>query len=231
MGVNNLCAITSNVINPFIINGKPIKSINQYYNKKKAFYLCKLPYLKDKRDRFGRKIQIKTTKRIENLSLRRKNKIDNYLHKASKLIINKAIANKINTIIVGKNKQQKQDINIGRVNNQNFVNVPLSRFIEMLSYKCEEKGLNIILQEESYTSKASFLSLDKIPVYNKQTNESKVFSGYRKFRGLYRDKIKNKNINSDINGSYNILRKAIPNVFSNGIEGVRVHPDVITIAK
>lgn len=228
LGVNNLCAITSNITNPLIINGKPLKSINQYYNKKKSIYQSKLPHYKEK---LGKKLQNKTSKRIENLSLKRKNKIDNYLHKASKLIINTAINNKINTIIIGKNKEQKQDINIGKVNNQNFVNIPLSRFIEMISYKCEEKGLNLILQEESYTSKASFLSLDKIPIYNKGNNETKVFSGYRKYRGLYHDNKINKNINSDINGSYNILRKAIPNVFNNGIEGIRVHPNIISIVK
>lgn len=99
----------------------------------------------------------------------------------------------------------------------------------MLIYKCEEKGINLIQQEESYTSKASFSSLDWIPIYNKQNNENKVFSGYRKYRGLYHDTKLNHYINADINGSYNILRKAVPNIFRDGIEGVRVHPVVVAI--
>ena len=113
--------------------------------------------------------------------------------------------------------------------NQNFVNIPHSRFIDMIVYKCEKAGINIILQEESYTSKASFLNLDNIPTYGK-VNEEPSFSGYRKYRGLYRIKGENKVINADVNGSYNILRKAVPTAFVNGIEGLSVNPSIIKIA-
>ena len=160
-------------------------------------------------------------------NLKRKNKVDNYLHKASKQIVSLAKQNNINTIVIGKNDNWKQDCNMSKKNNQNFVNIPHSRFIEMISYKCEIEGINIKLQEESYTSKASFLDLDGIPIYG-NNNSKIIFSGYRKSRGLYVSKIKGI-INADVNGSYNIIRKAIPNVFSDGIEGIGVYPTVLTV--
>ena len=116
---------------------------------------------------------------------------------------------------------------MSKKSNQNFVNIPHSRFISMITYKCEREGIRIILQEESYTSKASFLNLDNIPVYG--DNQLKHFSGYRKSRGLYKLRGKKIYINADVNGSYNILRKAIPKAFANGIEGVSVNPTIIKI--
>ncbi len=221
LGVNNLATLTSNVkeIKPLIINGKPLKSINQYYNKKLAHYTSIL----EKRN--NKKVSNKT----ERLILKRKNKIDNYMHKASKEIVKKCIKDKINTLIIGKNNNWKQEINSGSKNNQNFVNIPHSRFIDMLSYKCEREGINVKLQEESYTSKASFLNLDNIPVYIKNNITNYEFGGYRKTRGMYKIKNESKEINADVNGSYNILRKAVPNVFNNGIEGIGVYPKVITL--
>jgi putative transposase len=221
LGVNNLGTITSNDkdLKPLIINGKPLKSINQFYNKKLAYYKSQI----DKRN------QNKNTKRTNRLHLKRKNKIDNYLHKASKEIISLCKENDINTVIVGKNDNWKQEINNGKQNNQNFINIPHSRFIEMIKYKCEIDGINLIIREESYTSKASFLNLDHIPNYGDKNIQK--FSGYRKTRGLYKIKGSDIMLNSDVNGSYNILRKAIPNVFSNGIEGFGVIPNVITLKK
>lgn len=221
LGVNNLATITSNVKEhtPLIINGKPLKSVNQYYNKRLAYYKSQL----DKRD------QGKTSKRINRLNLKRKNKIDNYLHKASKSIVELCKVNEMNTLIIGKNDKWKQDVNIGSKNNQNFVNIPHSRFIEMLTYKCEREGINVMIQEESYTSKASFLNLDHIPTYREKDNAEHTFSGYRQSRGLYKLKGEDKVINADVNGSYNILRKAIPKVFIDGIEGIGVYPKVITL--
>ncbi len=219
LGVNNLATLTSNVkeVQPIIINGKPLKSINQYYNKKLANYQSILEKINKK----------KTSNRINKLSLKRKNKIDNYLHKASKTIVQHCLDNNINTLVIGKTDNWKQDINIGKRNNQSFVNIPHSRFIEMLNYKCEIEGINVILQEESYTSKASFLNLDFIPTYGK--NDKSGFSGYRYRRGLYKIRGKKVFINADVNGSYNILRKAIPNAFANGIEGFGVNPMVFTM--
>jgi len=220
LGVNNLATITSNVkdINPIIINGKPLKSINQFYNKKIAEYKTVLEIRNKK----------KTSKKLRKVTNKRNRKVDNYLHKASKLIIDFVKEKEINTVIIGKNDGWKQDSNMRKDTNQNFVNIPHSRFINMVVYKCEKEGINIILQEESYTSKASFLNLDKIPVYEKIKTEPE-FSGYRKYRGLYKIKKENTYINADVNGSYNILRKAIPNVFSDGIEGLSVNPVIIKI--
>ena len=117
----------------------------------------------------------------------------------------------------------KQDINIGKVNNQNFVQVPIMRFADIMKYKCELEGIKVILNEESYTSKCSFLDGEKICKHTK-------YLGRRVKRGLFVSKNGIK-INADVNGAYNIMKKAIPNVFANGIEGVGVHPSVLTVKK
>jgi IS605 OrfB family transposase len=133
--------------------------------------------------------------------------------------VNQLVSNNVKTLIIGKNNGQKQDINMGKVNNQNFTQLPLFKFLDTVAYKARLEGMNIIWQEESYTSKASFLNLDYIP----KLNEGKIkFSGYRIKRGLYNSN--NFIINADVNGSYNIMRKAIPNIFSDGIEGFAINP-------
>jgi IS605 OrfB family transposase len=131
------------------------------------------------------------------------------------------IENDVGTLVVGKNNGWKQNINIGSKNNQNFVQVPFNDLIAKLHYKCELVGIKFIEQEESYTSKASFLDADSIPTYSAGVTHQ--FSGRRLQRGMYKAK-SGLRLNADINGSYNIMRKAIPNVFSNGIEGLVVHP-------
>lgn len=221
LGVNNLATITSNVkdIKPVIINGKPLKSINQFYNKKIAEYKSIL----EKRNKK------KSSNRTRRMTNKRNRKVDDYLHKASKMVIDVAKEKQTNTVIIGKNNGWKQSTDMSKNSNQNFVNIPHSRFTDMIVYKCEKAGINIILQEESYTSKASFLNLDNIPTYGK-VNEEPSFSGYRKYRGLYKIKGENKVINADVNGSYNILRKAVPTAFVNGIEGLSVNPAIIKIA-
>lgn len=218
LGVNNLACITSNCkeLKPIIINGKPLKSINQYYNKRLAEYKSKLELVNKKQ----------SSKKIRRLTNKRGNKINDYLHKSSKVIVDILKENKINKLVIGKNDNWKQESDMNKENNQNFVSIPHNSFINKLIYKCEKSGIRVILQEESYTSKASFLDLDFIPTYGEVYAEP-VFSGYRKHRGIYKIKGKNVHINADVNGSYNILRKAIPNVFTNGIEGVVVHPVVI----
>ena len=221
LGLNNLATITSNVkeLKPVIINGKPLKSINQFYNKRLAYYKSKLEKTNKK----------KHSKRTRWLTNKRNKKIDDYLHKSSRLIINMLKEKEINTLVIGKNANWKQDINIGKTNNQNFVSVPYSRFINMLVYKCEMDGIRTVLQEESYTSKASFLNNDYIPTHSKRRENKYVFSGYRQSRGLYKIKGCDVVINADVNGSYNILRKAFPNII-DGIEGFAVIPVIITIA-
>ena len=220
MGVNNLAACTSNVINSFIINGRPIKSINQYYNKKSSKLQSNLELIN----------KTKTSKKLRQLSLKRNNKIKWYLHHSSKYIIDICVQNNINTIIIGKNDGWKQNINIGVKNNQTFVSIPFNILVQQIKYKGKLKGINIIEQEESYTSKVSFLDDDFIPVYGKSDNKFNP-SGKRINRGLYQTK-ENHYINADINGSLNILRKYL-NVASNFIIGERsrgfvVNPYIIT---
>lgn len=212
-GLNNLATITfDSGSQPYIINGKPLKSINQYYNKGKA----ELQSILEKQ--YGRK----TSKKIKKLTYKRNNKINDYLHKSSRILVNQLVSEHVGTIVLGKNIGQKQDSNIGKVNNQNFVGIPTFKFLDMIKYKCELEGINVIWQEESYTSKASFLNSDFIPTYGKDNPEYQ-FNGKRIKRGLYKT-CDGKLINADVNGSYNILRKAIPNAFVNGIEDVAVHP-------
>jgi IS605 OrfB family transposase len=212
LGLNNLVALTSNQpgFTPLLINGRPLKSINQFYNKRKAQLQ---PQLKGNR---------KTSPRIQRLTRCRHQKIDNYLHHASRLIVDILRTKQIGTLVVGKNEQWKTEINLGKQTNQNFVSIPHARLIEMLEYKARLVGIKVILQEESYTSQANFLGLDLIPVYGK-TEKEPMFTGKRIKRGLYKTST-GQLINSDINGSYNILRKAIPNAFSDGIVSCVVQP-------
>lgn len=210
LGVNNLATISfSNGKNPFIVNGKPLKSINQFYNKRKSHLQSKL------------KPNIKSSHGIIKLTTKRNNKITDYLHKSSRYIVNQLVSKNISKLIIGYNKQWKQDINIGKKNNQNFTNIPFYKFIQMLSYKCELEGIEVLTHEESYTSKCSFLDQEEI-----KKHES--YMGRRIERGLFKSS-KGKLINADLNGSYNIMRKVVPNVFTNGIEDVAVHPRLISI--
>ena len=194
LGIDNLCTCTSNVTKSFIINGKPIKSINQFYNKQKSKFQSELK-LKNHKN---------YSNRLYRLSLKRNNKIKDYFHKVSKYIVNQLVEQSINTLIIGKNNGWKQETKLGNKNNQNFVSIPFEMLINMLKYKCKLQGINVILQEESYTSKASFFDNDYIPVYNSDYKHYN-FSGKRIKRGLY--VTNNILINADINGSLNILRK------------------------
>ncbi|MEG4373639.1 transposase, partial [Microcoleus sp. B4b_D2] len=201
LGLNNLAALTSNRPGfiPLLINGRPLKSINQFYNKRSSKLQSQL------------KGNRKTSPRIQRLTRCRHQKVDNYLHQASRRIVDVLVAQKIGTLVIGKNVQWKTDINFGKQTNQNFVSIPHARLIEMLEYKAFLVGIKVIVQEESYTSRANFLGLDSIPVYGKTETEP-VFTGKRIKRGLYKTST-GQLINSDVNGGYNILRKAIPNAF------------------
>jgi len=209
LGVNNLACLTSNVIGPLIINGKPLKSVNQFFNKRRAALMSQLS---EKR---------KTSRRIRTLTHKRNCKIKDYLHKASRQIINHLVSNNISTLVIGKNDGWKQEINIGAVNNQNFVSIPHNQFVKMLEYKAKLEGIRVIRQEESYTSKCSFLD-------NEEVRRQDVYCGQRVSRGLFKA-MSGKIINADCNGSLNILRKAVPNIeIDNGIE-VSSAPLVITV--
>lgn len=187
LGVNNLATITSNVRKPFIINGKPCKSINQYANKRTAELKSLLPQGKY------------SSRRIKRIYRKRDNKIRDYLHKASSYVVNQLVSDDINTLILGYNKEWKQDIRIGKRNNQNFVGIPFYLFKEMLTYKCQLQGITLVEQEESYTSRCSFFDQETVCCH-------KEYKGERKYRGLYKSK-EGREINADINGSLNICRK------------------------
>ena len=221
IGVNNLATLTSNQIGtiPILINGRPLKSINQFYNKQKAKLQSKL------------RGNQRTSKLIQRITANRNNKIDSYLHICSRWIIDYLDKQGTSQLVVGKNPLWKQEIKTGKKNNQSFVFIPYAKFIEMLIYKGALKGIEVITKEESYTSQASFLNLDYIPTYKKDDSQKIKFSGYRESRGMYKIKGKETRINADVNGSYNIMRKVIPTAFGLGIEGVVVRPIRITPGK
>ncbi|MGH8403680.1 MAG: RNA-guided endonuclease InsQ/TnpB family protein, partial [Gammaproteobacteria bacterium] len=212
LGVDTLAALTSNKqgFRPRLINGRPIKSVNQFYNKRRAELQTALGHEG-------------TTARMERLTTKRTRRINHYLHAASKAIIALLLAEGIGTLVIGKNLLWKQEADMGRVNNQNFVHLPHARLIEMLSYKAQLAGIAVKVQEESYTSKASFLDLDPLPVYHPADQDKHCFSGKRVQRALYRAK-DGRPIHADVNGSYNIGRKAFPDAFGKGTEGRAVGP-------
>jgi putative transposase len=165
------------------------------------------------------------------LTKKREEKINDYFHKVSSYLINILLESGIDTLVIGKNKNWKQKVELGKRNNQNFTNIPHNKLIEKIKYKCQLKGIKVIETEESYTSVASFLDLDEMPIYGKVRETEKVkFSGERIKRGLYRSG-SGKLINADVNASYNIIRKAFPKVFAEGIERCVVHPRLVIPTK
>ena len=199
LGLNNLCTLTSNATQSIILNGKPLKSINQHYNKTKAKLQSKLSNNKH------------TSKRISRLTLRRNRKIKDYMHKVSRKIVEYMEANSFNTLFVGKNVGWKDSINLGRINNQNFVSIPYNMLVQMLEYKCKLAGINFVIVNEAYTSKCSFLDREKISKHDS-------YAGRRIKRGLF---ISSSGIliNADVNGSLNIMRL--------GLEKQNVKLDVV----
>lgn len=188
LGVDNLATCFSNINQSFIIDGKKVKHINQFYNKKIGKVKSELKKKNDK----------KYSHKTRQLTLKRNNKISDYFHKASRYIINQAVSNDVQTIIVGHNKGWKQEINIGKKNNQKFVNIPFDILIHQLKYKGKLEGINVIEIEESYTSKCSALD-------NESLEKHETYIGKRIKRGLFSGK--GHLINADINGAINILRK------------------------
>ncbi len=221
LGINNLIALTSNQLGfqPILINGRVLKSINQFYNLKKAHLQKQLSSSKY------------WSNRLSLLTRKREQKINDYFHKVSNDLIKRLLEWQVDTVVIGKNKNWKQSVNIGKRNNQNFTSIPHNKLIEKIKYKCKLRGIKVIEVEESYTSVASFLDLDEMPVYGEKCENEKIkFSGKRIKRGLYRSS-SGKMINADVNASYNILRKAFPNAFTDGIERCVVHPRLVTPTK
>ena len=198
LGVNNLVTAVSNSGKTFIIDGKKLKSINQWYNKQNA----RLQSIKDKQN-FGRK----PTNRQRAICRARNNKVNDYMNKAARKIIDYCIKNDIGTLVVGYNETFQKSSHMGKQNNQSFVNIPYGQLRFKLEYLCELNGITYVKQEESYTSKASFWDKDNIPVYNNDNPQSYVFSGKRIHRGMYQC-ANGKCLNADVNGALNIMRKS-----------------------
>jgi putative transposase len=210
LGLNNLitCFDTKNN-KSFIINGLPLKSINQYYNKKRS-------YLQNQLIKNNKKYN---SNKINKLTLKRNNKINDYLHKSSRFIVDYCVKENIGNIIVGYNKKWKQNIKIGKKNNQNFVNIPHEKLIYKIKYKSLLEGMNFKENEESYTSKCSALDLEPL---NKQEN----YIGKRKYRGLFISS-KGTKINADLNGALNILRKVAPDKGQEIIQSLKCRGQAI----
>lgn len=200
IGVDNLATCVSNVGTPFIIDGRKIKSINQYWNKRKA-------YLQSIASKQGKR----STNLIESLTDKRNNQVRDILKKSARYIVNYCCDNDIGTIVVGYNQDFKRYVNLGKNNNQTFTQLPFGDLRNNISSLCERYGIEYIEQEESYTSKASALDEDDIPMYNPTNHYEGPFSGKRIYRGLYESK-NGTLINADVNGSANILRKCKQNL-------------------
>lgn len=206
LGLNNLATISSNVMSSVIINGKGLKSINQFYNKTIAHYQS----IAEKVNNTYR------TKRLNRITNKRNNKINDYIHKASRKIVDMCVDNNINTVIIGYNEEWKDEINIGSVNNQNFVSIPFLEFVKKIEYKAEEYGISVIRTEESYTSGTSFLD-------NELPNKDFYNKSRRIKRGLFKSN-SGRLINADVNASLQIIKKVAPNTFSYGVEDLVLNP-------
>lgn len=213
LGKDRLATVVNNIgEKPFAINGKPLNSMNAYFNKKRAKYMS---YVDDRG----------TSNRIKKLTRKRNNKIKYFFHNVSRYIVDWCDENDIDTLVIGKNKNWKNENNMGKKNNQNWVSIPHNMLVKQIEYKCEDIGIEVLKQEESYTSKASFLDKDEIPVYKSGEKKSYEFSGKRIKRGLYKTS-DGTIIHADLNGAYNIVRKKLGNVFNKKIY---LHPEIINI--
>ena len=214
LGLNNLATVVTNDgDNPILISGRKIKSINQYYNKMTSKKNSLLPY------------NVFTSKSLDRLWLKRNNKISYEIHKVTKFLANYFDERDVSKVIIGNNSGWKNCINLGKRNNQNFVNIPYTKFINQLTYKCQILGITVITREESYTSKASFLDYDEIPNYKEGAKYK--FSGKRIKRGLYISTTRK--INADVNGAYNIMVKENPNYIIVKREQLGFNPTLIKL--
>ena len=195
LGIDNLATIVFNQLGiyPVLINGKPIKSLNHRFNKDQA-----------------RLQSAGEGKHISSIAVKRKNRINDYSHKSSKRIIDLCLSTDTGTSVIGYNQGWKALCNMGKVNNQKFTHIPHLDLVNKIIYKAKQYGIDVMVREESHTSKASSLDLDDIPTYGLVNNKKPVFSGTRVKRGLYKAK-NNALLNADVNGSINIIKKAFKN--------------------
>ena len=200
LGLNNLATVVTTNSSPFIVNGRPLKSINHNWNKRVAKLKSKL------------KKGARTSKKIRSITNKRTRRVNDYLHKASRALVNELRKLSISKVVIGHNNGWKENINLGERNNQNFVQIPHSRFIEMITYKCMLVGIKVVLKEETYTSKCSFLDNESVKKHN-------VYLGKRVKRGLFMSS-NGTLINADVNGAYNIMKKHL-----------RIEPSVLDLVQ
>ena len=210
IGIDNLATVKNNFgKQPFIVNGKGLKSINKFYNKKISHYQ-EIAKRMNNRD---------YTHRMDSWTTKRNNIIDNYIHNVSRYIVNYAIENNVSAIVIGKNDNWKQVSKMNKKVNQTFVQIPFAKLIQMITYKAEEVSISVIPTEESYTSGTSFLD-----------NETPTKEYYNKSRRVHRGLFKCNNgnlVNADVNGSLQILKKVFPKAYTDGIEAVALQPVVV----
>jgi len=216
-GLRNIVTIANNIgEQPIVIKGDVVKSINQFYNKRKA----EIQSIYDKQ-------KIKSGTTMLNLTDNRNRKIKDAMHKISRYIVDWCLEHKIGTIVIGHNDNWKQKAQLGKRNNQNFVSIPYYILMNQITYKAEETGMSVIEQDESHTSKCSFLDNESVEHHSK-------YLGKRIKRGLFRSAT-GILINADVQGALNIIRKAVSNAFpkgnADGIEGVGLHPKRTNIKK
>jgi len=211
LGVRNIVTIANNFgAKPIVVKGNTANAMNQFYNKKKAII-----------QRVYDLIGIRHGNKLKKLDFKRNNKVKDYFHKLSRVIVNYAKENNVQSIVIGKNENWKQEVNMGKKQNQRFVMLPLAKLIEMIKYKAQELNIEVILQEESHTSKCSFLDNETIEHHEK-------YVGKRIKRGIFKSE-KGILINADVNGALNIIRKATPKAFADGVEGIWLHPKRLLI--
>ena len=199
LGLNNLVTMVTDFSEPVIYNGRPIKALNRQFNKSLAKYKSLLETNNNK----------KSSKRIERIYMSRNNRMDDIMHKVSRHIVDTLERNNVGTLVCGRNKGWKDSIDLGRRNNQQFVQVPHERLISMLRYKCEMSGIQLIENEESYTSKCDALALE--PVCKHET-----YMGKRVHRGMFQSST-GRILNADVNGALNIMRKVVGDSCVSGI--------------
>jgi len=207
LGVNNLITMATNTGEaPFIVNGRIPKAINQLYNKEHSYWQSETMTTQGKY----------SSARLTRMTDKRNRRIEDYMHKASRLVVDECVRQNISTIVIGKNKDWKQKSKLSRKTNQHFAQLPLAKLIDKITYKAKEYGIAVILHEESYTSGTSFLD-----------NELPKKANYDKSRRVHRGLFKANDgrlINADVNGAFQIMRKVFPNVSADGIEGVVLRP-------
>jgi IS605 OrfB family transposase len=206
LGLRNIATIANNIgEKPIAVKGGALKSINHYYNKMRA----RLQSVYDRQ-------RIKKGSKLQRLTEKRNRRINDFFHKLSREIVEWCAERDVGVIVIGHNNSWKQNSNLGRRNNQNFVQIPFDKLISQIQYKAEEAGITVVLREENHTSKCSFLDGEPLEHLDR-------YAGRRVSRGLFRSS-NGLIVNADVNAAYNIMRKAFPEAFADGIEGVGLHP-------